>query len=103
MLCGTDTLSSSVAAFPTVPTSLVTSVAEPSAGESSFSSQRSSCTGGSAERRRLVTTPEAVVAILRDDGSEVRGTGLEVDVRSKTVRFTGPVSGTLVIDSPEEE
>ena len=54
-------------------------------------------------RRRLVTTPEAVVEILRDDGSEVRGTGLEVDVRSKTVRFTGPVSGTLVIDSPEEE
>ena len=48
------------------------------------------------ERRRLVTGPEAVVEIVRDDGSQVTGTGLEVDVRRKTIRFTGPVSGTLV-------
>ena len=47
-------------------------------------------------RRRLVTGPEPVVEILRDDGSQVTGTGLEVDVRRKTIRFTGPVSGTLV-------
>ena len=46
-------------------------------------------------RRRLVTGPEAV-EILRDDDSQVTGTGLEVDVRRKTIRFTGPVSGTLV-------
>ena len=48
------------------------------------------------QRRRLVTGPEAVVEILRDDGSQVTGTGLEVDVRRKTIRFTDPVSGTLV-------
>ena len=48
------------------------------------------------QRRRLVTGPEAVVEILRDDGSQVTGTGLEVDVRRKTIRFTGPVSGALV-------
>ena len=48
-------------------------------------------------RRRLGTSPpEAVVQILRDDGSQLRGTGLEVDVRRKTIRFTGPVSGTVV-------
>ena len=55
------------------------------------------------ERRRLVTTPEAVVEILRDDGSQVRGTGLEVDVLRKTVRFTGPVSGTVVTGSGNED
>ena len=55
------------------------------------------------QRRRLVTGPEAVVEILRDDGSQVTGTGLEVDVRRKTIRFTGPVSGALVTDSVEEE
>ena len=55
------------------------------------------------ERRRLVTGPEVVVEIVRDDGSAVRGTGLEVDVRSKTIRFTGSVSGTLVTASNAEE
>ena len=55
------------------------------------------------ERRWLVTGPDAVVQIVRDDGSQVRGTGLEVDVRSNTIRFTGPVSGTLVTDSDGEK
>ena len=55
------------------------------------------------ERRRLVAGPEVVVEIVRDDGSKVRGTGLKVDVRSKTIRFTGPVSGTLVTASDAEE
>ena len=34
--------------------------------------------------------------ISRDDGSQVRGGGVDVDMRRKTIRFTGPVTGTLV-------
>lgn len=48
------------------------------------------------ERRRLSSDAEQVVEVSRDDGSEARGRGLEVDVRSKTIRFTAPVTGTLV-------
>ena len=48
------------------------------------------------QRRRLVTGPEEVVVVLRDHGSQMTGIGREVDVRRKTIRFTGPVSGTLV-------
>ena len=48
------------------------------------------------ERRRLSSDAEQVVEVSRDDGSEVRGHGLEVDVRSKTIRFAAPVTGTLV-------
>ena len=40
-------------------------------------------------RRRLVTPPEATVEIVRDGGSQVRGTGLEVDLRSKTIASPG--------------
>ena len=39
----------------------------------------------------------------RDDGSQVTGTGLEVDVRRKTIRFSGRVSGTLVAETTAEE
>ena len=48
------------------------------------------------KRLRLSSAAGQTVAIARDDGSQVSGTGLEVDVRRKTIRFTGPVSGTLV-------
>lgn len=54
------------------------------------------------ERRRLVTGPNAPVRLTRDDGSQVEGTGLQVDVRRRTIRFTGRVTGTLVVDSDEE-
>ena len=55
------------------------------------------------ERRRLSSAAEHSVEIVRDDGSQVRGSGLEVDVRRKTIRFTEPVSGTLVTDPGAEE
>ena len=55
------------------------------------------------ERRRLVTGPGETVEFYREDGSQVRGAGLEVDVRSKTIRFSGPVSGTLVTAAAGEE
>lgn len=54
-------------------------------------------------RHRLTSGAGATVQISRDDGSQVSGTGLEVDVRRKTVRFSGPVTGTLVTESTEEE
>ena len=51
------------------------------------------------KRLRLSSGAGQTVAIARDDGSQVSGAGLEVDVRRKTIRFTGQVSGTLVTDS----
>ena len=54
-------------------------------------------------RRRLVSTPGDVVEFTRDDGSQVRGDGLEADVRRKTIRFSGSVSGTLVTESDGED
>ena len=61
------------------------------------------------ERRRLVSSPGDVsspadiVEFTRDDGSQVRGAGLEVDVRRKTIRFSGPVSGTLVTQAEADK
>ena len=43
------------------------------------------------------------MALTRDDGSQVTGTGLQVDVRRKTIRFSGRVSGTLVAETSVEE
>jgi len=52
-------------------------------------------------RHRLVSEQE--VSITRDDGSEVRAGGVDVDVRRNTIRFAAPVSGTLVTEDAEEE
>ena len=54
-------------------------------------------------RRRLVSTPGDAVEFTRDDGSQVRGDGLEAYVRRKTIRFSGAVSGTLVTGSDNED
>ena len=54
-------------------------------------------------RRRLVSTPGDAVEFTRDDGSQVRGDGLEADVRRKTIRFSGAVSGILVTESDRED
>ena len=54
------------------------------------------------QRRRLSAPRDGMVEISRDDGSQVRGDGLEVDVRSKTIRFSGPVAGTLITEDAEE-
>ena len=53
------------------------------------------------ERRRLSAPQERMVEILRDDGSQVVGGGLDVDVRRKTIRLES-VTGTLVTDSARE-
>ena len=52
-------------------------------------------------RHRLIS--EQTVEISRDDGSQVRSGGVDVDMRRKTIRFTGPVTGTLVTDTGEED
>lgn len=55
------------------------------------------------DHRRLVTSPADTVELSRDDGSLLTGAGLELlDVR-KTIRCSGPISGTLVADTAEGE
>ena len=54
-------------------------------------------------RRRLISGPEEMAEIWRDDGTWISGAGLEVDVRSKTIRFSALASGTLVIESTANE
>ena len=53
--------------------------------------------------QRLFSGPEETVALTRDDDSQVTGVGLQVDVRRKTIRFSGRVSGTLVAETTTEE
>ena len=54
------------------------------------------------KRLRLNSAAGQTVAIARDHGSQVTGAGMEVDVRRRTIRFAGPVSGTPVIESDAE-
>ena len=51
---------------------------------------------------RLSSPAGQTVEIARDDGSGERGAGLELDGRRKTIRFTGPISGTAV-SVPDDE
>ena len=53
--------------------------------------------------QRLFSGREEAVALTRDDGSQVTGGGLQVDVRRKTIRFSGRVSGTLVAETAAED
>ena len=53
--------------------------------------------------RLLTTDPEQVVAVIRDDGSSVRGAGFEAELRSKEIHFSGPVSGRLVAETAADE
>lgn len=53
--------------------------------------------------RLLSTGAEQVVAVIRDDGSSVRGAGFEAELRGKTIHFSGPVSGRLVAETAADE
>ena len=53
--------------------------------------------------RLLSTGPEQIVAIIRDDGSRVRGAGFEAELRRKTIHFSGPVNGRLVAETAADE
>ena len=63
--------------------------------------------GGSVNR--CVTDQAASLHLLhraqgrRAGRPQVRGTGLEVDLRRKTTRFTGPVNGPVVTGSGDAE
>jgi LPS export ABC transporter protein LptC len=49
--------------------------------------------------RRLTSEPDQRVELRRDDGSSVAGSGFEAEVRRRTIRFTGRVAGTIVVDA----
>ena len=53
--------------------------------------------------RLLSTGAEQIVAVIRDDGSRVRGAGFEAELRVKTIHFSGPVSGRLVAETAADE
>ena len=53
--------------------------------------------------RLLSTGSEQVVAVIRDDGSRVHGAGFEAELRAKSIRFSGPVSGRLVAETAADE
>ena len=53
--------------------------------------------------RLLSTGAEQVVAVIRDDGSRVQGAGFEAELRTKSVQFSGPVSGQLVAETAADE
>ncbi len=48
------------------------------------------------KERTLKSLPEDVVSIHKDSGTQLSGTGFSADVGRNEVRFTGPVSGTVV-------
>jgi LPS export ABC transporter protein LptC len=48
------------------------------------------------ERRLARGGAAEVVAVDRDDGSRIQGSGFEADFRARTIRFTAGVSGTIV-------
>ena len=54
-------------------------------------------------RRRLISDSLEMAESWRDDGTWISGAGLEVDVRSKTIRFSALVSGRLIIESTADE
>ena len=56
-----------------------------------------------SERRRLSSGPQQMVEVARDDGSQVRGAGFQAELRTKTIRFAAPVTGTLVVETAEHD
>ena len=46
--------------------------------------------------KRLTAPPREVVALVKDDGTSISGTGFQGDFKSREVTFSGPVTGTYV-------
>ena len=57
----------------------------------------------SNETKKLTGEEESQVLIRRDSGTEIMGTGFEAEARTRVVTFTGPVSGTYVLEDKENE
>jgi LPS export ABC transporter protein LptC len=56
-----------------------------------------------SEKKILSGPAEGRVYVLRDDGSSIDGTGFHADFRNDTIEFKGPVEGTLVSETVEQE
>ncbi|MBN1686181.1 MAG: LPS export ABC transporter periplasmic protein LptC [Spirochaetales bacterium] len=55
------------------------------------------------EEKKLVGREDSDVLIRRDSGTEILGTGFEAEARTRIVTFSGPVSGTYVLEDEDEE
>lgn len=53
------------------------------------------------EEKILTGRPEGRVRIVEDSGSQIDGLGFEADVRTKSVDFSGRVTGTYITDETE--
>ena len=54
------------------------------------------------EEKKLIGRDNSEVLIRRDTGTEILGTGFEAEARTRIVTFTGPVSGTYVLEDEDE-
>ena len=55
------------------------------------------------EEKRLTGRKNEEVRIKRDTGTEILGAGFEAEARTRIVTFSGPVSGTYVLEDEDEE
>lgn len=55
------------------------------------------------EEKKLVGRDDDDVRIMRDTGTEILGTGFEAEARTRIVTFSGPVTGTYVLEDEDEE
>jgi LPS export ABC transporter protein LptC len=55
------------------------------------------------EEKRLIGREESDVLIQRDSGTELLGKGFEAEARTRIVTFSGPVTGTYVLEDEDEE
>ena len=55
------------------------------------------------EEKRLIGRENNEVLIQRDTGTEILGTGFEAEARTRIVTFTGPVSGTYILEDEDDE
>jgi len=55
------------------------------------------------EEKKLLGREDSDVHIMRDTGTEILGTGFEAEARTRIVTFTGPVSGTYVLEDEDDE
>mgnify|MGYP006292700171 CR=1 FL=1 len=56
-----------------------------------------------SDQETLTSRPEQEVTILRENGTRIRGRGLKVHAPSRTIEFTGPVSGEYVYEGDGNE
>ncbi len=55
------------------------------------------------EQKKLIGREDSDVRIRRDTGTEILGAGFEAEARTRTVTFSGPVSGTYVLEDEDDD